>query len=342
MNDTLRRVLILFEVTTKGLDTMENYTYTMEILPDKDDYLDKECPNEKCLFKFKVFADDWKNIFSDEAVYCPFCGHNAPSKSWWTTEQIEQAKEQAIQNVQGVLGEALRADAKSFNRQNNKGFIKMSMKISGLSQAVNMPAQALEEMEQKIACKKCGARYAVIGSAFYCPCCGYNSAEQTFFNTIEKVDSKMKNLNIIRDTISQYSKDEAARTCISLLETSIPDLVVALQRLCECVYPQITSAKPLKRNVFQRLADGNDLWKDLVGKGYTDWISEDEYKMLIKCFQQRHILQHKDGLVDQDYITKSRDTSYLIGQHIVVNEKDILSYLRIVTTIGKEILALLN
>lgn len=331
----------MFEETLKALNRFEQQsTYTMDILPDEDGYFDKECPNSKCLFKFKVNSDDWKELFSDEAVYCPFCGHQAPSKSWWTTEQIEQAKRQAIQSVEGILGDALKKDAKKFNRQNNSGFIKMSMKVSGFSYFVNMPAKALEEMEQKITCERCRARYAVIGSAFYCPCCGHNSAEQTFMNTIEKVNSKIKNITIIRETISQFSKDEAERTCISLLETSIPDLVVAFQRLCECIYPQMDSTKPLKRNVFQRLDDGSIIWKELTGKGYEDWLSLTDYSALKMCFQQRHILQHKDGIIDQDYINKSNDTSYTVGQHIVVCEKDVLNYSRIVMTLGKIILAL--
>lgn len=333
----------MFEETLKLLKRLEQQkTYTMDILPDEDGYYDKECPNEKCLFKFKVHADDWRDLFSDEAVFCPFCGHGALSRSWWTTEQIEQAKEQAIQGVKGEIGSALKKDAQKFNRKNNKGFIKMSMKVSGFSRPINLPATALEEMEQKISCEKCNARYAVIGSAFYCPCCGHNSARQTFFNTIEKVNSKVKNIGVIRQAIAQYSKDEAERTCISLLESSVPDLVVAFQRLCESVYPSIDNTTALKRNVFQRLDDGNTLWENAVGNGYLNWITDGEYVQLKICFQQRHILQHKDGIVDKEYIEKSGDNSYSVGQHIIVRDVDILKYVKIIEKLGREILSLLD
>lgn len=314
----------------------------MEILPDSDGYIDKECPNPDCQSKFKVNDEDWGNLFSDEAVYCPFCGHEAPAESWWTTEQIEQLEKQAVESLEAQLGQALERDTKNFNRHAPKGFITMSMKFSGTTYAPNLPAVALEEMEQKITCEKCGARYAVIGSAFYCPCCGHNSARQTFINTIEKVNSKINNLETIRDAISQYSKDEAARTCTSLIETSIPDLVVALQRLCECIYPQLPGAKTLKKNVFQRLDDGNALWKEIVGKGYEDWTSASDYLLLKKCFQQRHILQHKEGIVDQEYIDKSGDTAYKVGQHLIVKKSDVLEYATIVTAIGNAILALMS
>lgn len=333
----------MFDETLKFLDSLNgSMEYHMEILPDSDGYIDKECPNPDCQSKFKVNDEDWGNLFSDEAVYCPFCGHEAPAESWWTTEQIEQLEKQAVESLEAQLGQALERDTKNFNRHAPKGFITMSMKFSGTTYAPNLPAVALEEMEQKITCEKCGARYAVIGSAFYCPCCGHNSARQTFINTIEKVNSKINNLETIRDAISQYSKDEAARTCTSLIETSIPDLVVALQRLCECIYPQLPGAKTLKKNVFQRLDDGNALWKEIVGKGYEDWTSASDYLLLKKCFQQRHILQHKEGIVDQEYIDKSGDTAYKVGQHLIVKKSDVLEYATIVTAIGNAILALMS
>jgi len=189
-----------------------------------------------------------------------------------------------------------------------KGNIPQEMEdkwFSGNTSSVNLPAFALEEMEQKIECDNCGAHYAVVGSAFYRPCCGKNSAKLTFNNTINKVRSKIKNIPLIYNTVAVYSKDEAERTCTSLIESSISDLVVAFQRVCECVYPQIDGAKPIKKNVFQRLNDGNTLWEELTGEGYHDWITPAQYKQLVICFQQRHLLQHQDGIVDQEYISKS-------------------------------------
>lgn len=75
-------------------------------------------------------------------------------------------------------------------------------------------------------------------------------------------------------------------------------------------------------------------------KDYEDWISSNEYSKLKKCFQQRHCLQHKEGIVDQEYIDKSGDTSYAVGQHLIIKEKDILDYSNIVTTIGSKIIEL--
>ncbi|MCE5344056.1 MAG: hypothetical protein LLF96_10820 [Eubacteriales bacterium] len=329
----------MFDETKRLLDGLHGKsTYTMKIDPDSEGYIDKECPNKECLSKFKVLEEDWKVLFADDTVYCPFCGFAAPAKSWWTTEQIKQAEHQARAKLAAAIGRALEKDASSFNRTAPKGFVKLSMKFSGMTYAPNLPASALEEMEQKVQCEKCGAHYAVIGSAFFCPCCRCNSARYTFQNTIDKVKAKIKNLETIYTTVAKINKDDAARTCASLLETSIPDIVIAIQRVCECVYPTIDGAKPLKQNIFQRLDDGDKLWTELIGVGYHNWISDSEYNLLKRCFQERHILQHKEGIIDQDYIDKSGDIRYTVGQRLIIRQDEINDYLAIAEKLGKQVI----
>lgn len=311
-------------------------TYNLKIQADSEGYIDKECP--KCKSKFKVFNEDLDNrIKSNDKCYCPFCGHVDRYNSWWTTEQLEQARSQAVKKLQYDLMGALEEDAQVFDGSSN-GFIKITMSVSGEKRFIDFPSEALEEMQQKVVCENCGTRYAVIGAAFFCPCCGHNSAPRIFFTALSKVRTKISNLESIGCAIK--NKDTAKFICQSLIESSISDLVVALQRLSECIYHQLSKGKKLKKNVFQRIVDSNELWREICGKDYHDWLSSEEYNLLIKCFQQRHILQHKDGIVDQDYLKNSGDTTYNEGQRLVINIEDIVKYLDVFEKIGKIIISL--
>ena len=70
----------------------------------------------------------------------PLCRHDAPADSWWTTEQIDQAKRQAFKYAKGRIGQAIDKDARVFNRMQPKNsFIKMSMKASGFSRSNHRP-----------------------------------------------------------------------------------------------------------------------------------------------------------------------------------------------------------
>ncbi|MEQ8191444.1 MAG: hypothetical protein ABRQ39_25995 [Candidatus Eremiobacterota bacterium] len=301
-------------------------TISIPIIADENGYCDKECPSEECKFQFKVYAEDWKNLFKDEAVYCPFCRHKAISNSWWTTEQIENAKRQAIRYIEGKLSTALKRGAETFNRRQPKdSFISISLKVSGFRpEHYFVPITGKEAMELKIQCEKCNARYSVIGSAFFCPCCGYNSVERTFDDAIKKVEAKLDNLNLIRTAlIKAGKKDDAELTCRSLIESGLTDCVVAFQRFLEEIYKKQNNVKQPPFNVFQRIEDGSKLWKDLLQEGYEDWLTQEEMNELKLLFQKRHLLAHCEGLVDQKYIDKSGDKAYQVGQRIVVKEKDV-------------------
>jgi|KBSMisStaDraftv2_1062788.scaffolds.fasta_scaffold821167_2 hypothetical protein len=83
---------------------------------------------------------------------------------------------------------------------------------------------------------------------------------------------------------------------------------------------------------FQRLSEASSLWREAVGKGYEDFLDTKELFDLRMLFQRRHLLMHRDGVVDADYIQKSADHDYAIGQRIIVREGDVF---RLVFLVGK-------
>jgi hypothetical protein len=210
----------------------------------------------------------------------------------------------------------------------------MSVKVNGTKPYhYILPIPSKDEMQLKIHCKECKAKYAVIGSAFFCPNCGHNSADETFDNSLKKIKSKIKNLFVIRSAVESVSKDEAETTCRSLIETSLYECVVAFQRFCEITFSKKSPTTKLKFNAFQNLEVGGQYWKDLVNESYSDWLSEKDFNKLNELFQIRHLLSHTEGIVDQNYIDKSGDKTYKVGQRIVVKEGDVLILIKLIKTI---------
>lgn len=295
---------------------------------------------KSCRFTFKVKEEDWRNLFKDDAVYCPLCRHEANANSWWTTEQLEHAKRRAKKVLESRIGRALDTDAMEFNRkQPINSFIKMSMKVSGFKPyPLLLPIPAKELMERKIQCDKCSARYSVIGSAYFCPCCGHNSVERTFDDSIEKILAKIGNTKIFRKAFAEIGKkDKGEVTVRSLIESALSDGVTAFQKLSEEFYSKMPNTPSALFNVFQRIEDGSRLWKDACGKGYEDWLTPAEMIDLNLLFQKRHLLVHKDGIVDDKYLQKTGDNSYKVGQRIVIKDSDARRLVELVTKLANEI-----
>jgi len=308
-------------------------TFSFSVEEDEDGYIDRGCPGEECRFQFKVLTIDWTKFFRDEAVFCPMCGKSSSADSFFTTEQVEQAKKQVLDYYEVELTRHLSQMAHDFDRsQPQNSLIRVSMEVKGPKwHKPLIPLKANKELQLKIECDKCGAHFAVLGSAFFCPCCGHSSAVRVFKHSMTKIEAKVSHMERIRQAVAEVSEDEAEVTCRSLLESGLSDGVVAFQRVCEELYSQHPSAEPkLPINVFQRLADGSGLWEKLVGKGYSHFLSSREMDRLQMLFQRRHLLAHREGIVDQRYIDMSGDTTYAVGQRIVVREQDVLDMVLII------------
>lgn len=311
----------MFDDVLKQLNKLKSVSIPVE--SDEKGYLDKQCPAEDCEFLFKVKAEDWSRIAQADVVWCPMCRHEAPAKHWHSIAQVEHAKEQALALFKGEIHNALVTGAEKFNsRQTRNSFITMSMKVQGGKvHTTVVPAKAAEEMRMEVQCEVCNTRFSVIGNAFFCPACGHDSVTRNYADALKKIQVKRDNLGVIRQALTESTgKDEAEVTCRSLLESCVLDGVVAFQKFCEELY--IDYGKP-PFNAFQRLEQGGELWQKAIGAGYGDWLTPDELKGLKVLYQKRHILAHNDGIVDDQYISKSADNAYKVGQRIVVSERDI-------------------
>jgi hypothetical protein len=276
--------MVMFEDLIKEMERMNGQSVSVPIESDEKGYIDKQCPSESCEFIFKVNSDDWSKIFKDEAVWCPLCRHEVPADQWFTKDQVEHAKAEALVVVKGKINKALKSGADKFNRSRPKNsFISMSMKVSGGTRRTHtIPAKAAELMQLEIQCENCSSRFAVIGSAYFCPACGHNSVTQTFSDSLRKIKAKKESVEVVRKAlIESTGKDEAELTCRSIIETCISDGVVAFQKYCEGMYEPYGKA-PF--NAFQRLDQASELWKAAIGKGFNAWLSNEENITLITLY----------------------------------------------------------
>ena len=76
-------------------------------------------------------------------------------------------------------------------------------------------------------------------------------------------------------------------------------------------------------NAFQNLEASDELWSGALGKTYSDMLDEAEHRDLVRLVQVRHVLVHQDGIVDADYVAKSGDSLYAVGQRLVVTPADV-------------------
>ena len=124
----------------------------------------------------------------------------------------------------------------------------------------------------------------------------------------------------------------------SLVEHGLQNAVTVFQRYAEALYSQLVSAPKPRRNVFQNVAEGSELWCNATGKRYSNYLTSAEMSVLKRAFQQRHLLAHTQGIVDQDYIANSGDTSHQPGQRLVLREAAVRYYLDCIEKLARGVL----
>lgn len=305
---------------------------------DGNGFFDRECPNEDCLYTFKILMKDWEEKVSDEEVHCPMCGYVDTSDKWWTQDQLEKMKEiatsWAMNYMQGELNKSFQSLARS--TRNNK-YLKITYKAGKKISFINNPIGQREEWETEICCEKCGTHYSVIGSAYFCPCCGYNSAVNSYNDSLDSIKKMLDSLQEMKAMLTdKYNADSAETMCRSLLEDSIGNMISAFQKFACCKYEEV-SGKTARVNDFQIVDKGSQFFEAATGKEYSDWLTNSELVFMKIMFQKRHLLEHNDGMVDQKYIDNSKDDSYSVGQRIIIKESDAYSLLNILRKLGNEI-----
>jgi uncharacterized Zn finger protein (UPF0148 family) len=330
----------MFDNVIRELKKMEGGSqFTISIPIDNDGYFDRRCPSEACQADFKVLMEDWKQKVSDVQVFCPICREEAKATEWNTPEQQEYIRQVGINYIQSLIGQALSQDANDFNRRQRPGFINISMSYKPGTPPLVVPISAAEELRQKFTCEQCGCRYSSLGAAFFCPACGHNSAESTFSQTVETVQKSLAALSTIQEAVrASVGADAARNTTREILENSMGRLVGAFQRLAEVLFDRTPATTTRRRkNVFQSLTEGSALWHAATGKGYEDFLSPAEMTDLLRLFQQRHLLAHCEGIVDQDYINKSGDMTYAVGQRLVIREGAVSRLVELVAKLAEEV-----
>ncbi len=307
----------MFDDVTRELRRLERgMTVSVPLPSDEDGYDEKECPNPECLARFRIHTDDWSNLVTDEQAFCPVCRHEANSQSWFTPEQVEHAQAVALRQIKGQLDQAFSRSARRSQTRPSSGMLAITFSYRPGRTPYLAPLSAGEVLEQRSSCEACGCRYASIGAAFFCPACGHNSATSTFADTLATVRASLDLLPKLTDLVGRDAATDLSR---GIAENGLVKLVTAFQRFAEATYDHLPDPKPAPAfNAFQRLGDGSELFRTATGRAYGDVLGAVELASLGCYVQQRHSLVHRDGIVDDQYLAKSGDTSYRFGQRLVI------------------------
>ncbi|MCG2757112.1 MAG: hypothetical protein L6263_01590 [Desulfobacteraceae bacterium] len=320
----------MFKNLLRELNDLNGQIIGIKIPVDEKGYLDRKCPNSECGKKFKINFEDWKNIVRDEAVFCPVCKNEAPSTEWNTAEQQEYINNQGISHIQDTFSKAIQKDAKHFNKQQKPGFINISLSYKPGNKIIPIPPAVAKELEQNYECNICMCRYSFLGTAYFCPSCGNENIQGNLKEGISNIENFINKHSEIKQALKKVLSEENSESYFSqIIEEHYCKIVSIFQKHAEYLfnnYPGSDKVK-IRKNLFQNLYESSAKWKELTGKSYEDILDSQQYNKVKEHFQIRHLLAHTAGIIDEDFINKTNNNSYIVGKRIIITIEKLNDFL---------------
>lgn len=316
-----------------GLDNLRRLgnQFSIPLPRDPEGFLGRECPNLECEGYFKIKPGTGLKG-TDLRCHCPYCGQSGPARTFGTKEQIEYAKSVVL----GKVTDAIRQDLKSMEfevKPRGPLGIGISMKVQA-GRPVSIRHYREKALETHVVCDACTLEYAVYGVFAFCPDCGVH-------NSLLILD---RNLDLVRKQLALASgqSEELAR---QLIENGLEDCVSSFDgfaREC-CRVRAAKSSDPggAENLSLQNLARATKRLQGLFAIDLEGAVSKTDWQAAHVAFMRRHVLAHRSGVVDHQYLDETGDSPGLLGRRLRIEAGDVIELTRVVHRVARVLLELL-
>jgi hypothetical protein len=297
-----------------GLRSLGNQV-RVPIRPDDDGYLGRECPNSECEEYFKITPGT--GITTPAPCHCPYCGHTGDPQTFWTKEQIKYIESFIKRKIDDAMYNELKAMEFEVRPRGPIG-IGVSFKVRRQGAPASLRWYREKNLETPLTCDQCGLRYAIYGVFAWCPDCGVHNSLQILAKNLETATKRL--------ALAQSEKDLAEDLVADALSGIVSGFDGFGRELC-------TDGD--NRASFQNLEGGRKRVQQKFGFDMSDAVTEEEWRSACRSFQKRHLIAHRTGVVDEEYVQKACDPSAVIGRKVMLPPEEVTALVSIVERIGK-------
>ncbi len=303
---------------TNNLERLGNQV-NVPMKSDGDGYFGRECPIEECLGYFKVTPGT--GIKGQALCHCPYCGYSGDNNRFWTQEQLEYARSVVIRQVTDALHKDFKA--MEFDHKPSGGFgISFSLKVT---QGPRHPIKYYreKELETHVVCDNCTLRYAIYGVFGWCPDCGIHNSAQILTKNLELARKELALAESAEKELADHLIGDALENVVSAFDGF--GRAISGERGTEVRFQNLSGAR---RNVSEKF-----------GFDFADGVTPAEWDFICRTFQKRHLLSHKMGVIDEDYVQKANDPIATVGRKIRVAREEVTASIGIVEALGSRLFA---
>lgn len=204
-------------------------------------------------------------------------------------------------------------------RQASRGnFVQLRMEYKGRPHPIRYYQE--KQLETKVKCDVCTLEYAIYGVFAYCPDCRTHNSLQILNKNLELAEKEVALANGEEANFAEYLIADALENAVSAFDGFGREL---------CIVHAASASNPEgAQNVsFQNLVRANHRVQELFSINLSGSLDAGEWAFVCRCFQKRHLLAHKMGVVDQAYIDASGDAEAVVGRKVPISLGEVAAFI---------------
>lgn len=299
---------------------------TITLPHDEKGMMGRECPKCELVFNIKP-GTGLKG--EDLPCHCAYCGHVAAHDQFSTKAQIEYAKSVAMRQFTDQLHRQLKR--LEFNHPARGPFgIGISMKVTTRPYPIRYYGE--RELETEVVCDRCTLLYSIYGEFAFCPDCGSHNSFTILTKNLELADKMLV-------LAAGQGRDLSEQLIGDALENVVSGFDGFGRELCRVAAAKATNPAEAENVHFQNLTGARARVQRLFSIDMTALVAANEWEFACRCFQKRHLLAHKMGVVDEDYLLATNDRAAVVGRKIQISPDDVKRLCAVMRQLGETLVA---
>lgn len=305
---------------------------SVSIPGDENGFLGRECPVAACEGYFLIKPGTGLSG-KDLPCHCPYCGHRGPNNTFYTKEQIDYAKSVVMRRVEDAMYDDLKE--MKFERT-SRGSLGLSMSLK-VTRNRHVPIRYYREkaLETEVTCSRCTLEYAVYGLFAFCPDCGSHNSLHVLEMNLEFVAKQIDlAIGLSDSAFARRMLEDALENCVSAFDSFC-------REACRVRAAHSTAPSDCGNGSFQNLNVGAERIRRLFSVDLHAAVKRDVWDTAASGFMKRHVVAHRGGVVDKQYVDRRADPNAIVGRFVSLTPDEIKRIASSVLEIGRALIQLL-
>lgn len=305
--------------------------FRISIPTDDKGMIGRECPKTDCEGYFKIQPGTGL-VGGNLPCHCPYCGHTAEVNDFLTKAQADYLKSALMHQVTDAMLKDFKA--LEFNHKSHGGFgVDVSLRVTGMPTPIRFFGE--QQLETEVVCDHCALRYSICVVFGFCPDCAIH-------NSLQILD---KNFQLIAKMLT-LAESQDSSLAESLVQNALEDCVSAFdafgRETCRVFASKATDPARAGEIRFQNIDGARDRVQQQFGVDFSAGSDAADWAQVRRAFEKRHLLAHKLGVVDEDYLQATGDSPSLLRRKVSIAGTEVAALAVSLRFIGSELFRLLE